>query len=341
LSLDFETQRQCWSTVAHDEAIFLPARVDNQGEGIVINLPTVLILGAGASKPRGFPTGGELLAQARAQELHGLVEMIKPAPASSARPLFEAISGTGEKSLDAMLEHRPALVEAGKALMARALLYREESALGSRQDAPGEWYRDLWGAMSTGSLADFRRNKVTVLTYNYDRSLEFFLITALCERFQKSRTECAAALDCIGPIHLHGQLGFLPELASNVPAHVLYGCAGEGVTPSNVQIAAQNIKIIHEANPQEDVFIRARAALADAKKVVFLGFGFAEQNVTRLTLKTCLDPSTPIYACAKGFTRKQVEVNVKPLFREWSVRQFGEEDWDIAEFLRHYPEALA
>ena len=195
----------------------------------VITTPTVLILGAGASAPRGFPTGWQLLAQARAQELHGLAEMIKPVPATSAPALLQAIAGTGERSLDAMLEHRPPLVEAGKALMARALLYKEESALASRQDSQGEWYRELWAAMSASSLQSFRRNQLTILTYNYDRSLEYFLITALCERFQKSRLECAAMLDCIGPFHLHGQLGLLPELSPRrTRTCCLWLCRGGG-----------------------------------------------------------------------------------------------------------------
>jgi hypothetical protein len=307
----------------------------------VIQTPTVLILGAGASGPRGFPTGWELLAQARSQELSGLAEMIKPMPPMAAPALLQAIASTGERSLDVMLEHRQDLVEAGKTLMARALLYCEERALSSRHDGPGEWYRELWAALRTNSLEEFRRNQLTIVTYNYDRSLEYFLISALCARFQKSPFECAAALDCIGPIHLHGQLGPLPELLPNAPGHVPYGCAGEGVTNANVQIAAQAIKIISEARPNDDGFLRARDALASAKKAIFLGFGYSQTNVDRLSLSTCLDTSTPIYACTTGFTNAQVSFRITPLFREWGVRMFGQENMDIVQYLRHYPDALA
>jgi hypothetical protein len=238
----------------------------------VIATPTVLILGAGASVPRGFPTGGQLLAQARAQELHGLAEMIKPFGAPSAPDLHKAIANTGDKSLDAMLEYRPDLVPTGKVLMARALLNCEMRARGSRQDSQSEWYRELWACLDADSLENFRANPITIFTYNYDRSLEYFLISALCEKFLKSRAECAAALDCIGPFHLHGQLGQLPEFnPRSGPGHVSYGGDPSGITNADVNLAAQGITIISEAHPRSDGFLRARDALSTAKKVVFLG----------------------------------------------------------------------
>jgi len=145
----------------------------------VITTPTVLILGAGASAPRGFPTGGQLLAQARSQELYGLAEMIKPLPAAAAPALYEAIAQTGDRSLDAMLEYRSDLIQAGKTLMARALLYCESRAFPSREDSQTDWYRELWANLDADSLENFRANQITIFTYNYDRSLEHFLISAL------------------------------------------------------------------------------------------------------------------------------------------------------------------
>lgn len=305
----------------------------------MINTPTVLILGAGASA--GFPTGWDLLTQARSQDPRGLAEMIKPVDASAAPALHLAITNTGDKSLDAMLEHRQELVQAGKALMARALLFREEAVRNTTRDQRGAWYRELWAALDVRSFEDFRHNQLTIVTYNYDRSLEYFLIAALRAKFLKPPVECGEALAGIGPIHLHGQLGFLPELAPRSPSPVPYGCAGEGVTNANVDIAAQGIKIIHQARPTDDGFVRAKVALASAKKVVFLGFGFAPTNVERLALNTCLDPNVPIYACTMGYTTQQVDFRIMPLFREWGTRMFGEENMDIVNFLRRYPEALA
>ncbi len=145
----------------------------------------------------------------------------------------------------------------------------------------------------------------------------------------------------IGPIHLHGQLGLLPELSPHSPGIVSYGCAPVGIINSDINLAAQGIKIIHEALPQDESFTKARIALSGTKKLVFLGFGYAKTNVERLSLKKCLHPTAEIYACTKGFTDRQVDFTINPLLREWPLRHFGEEHYDIVQYLRHFPEALA
>ena len=77
------------------------------------------------------------------------------------------------------------------------------------------------------------------------------------------------------------------------------------------------------------------------RKSSFLDSATQKKNVKRLGLKDSLDTNVPIYANTKGFTSQQVDFHIKPLFREWGNRKFGEEAMDIVQFLRLYPEALA
>jgi hypothetical protein len=167
------------------------------------------------------------------------------------------------------------------------------------------------------------------------------LITALCQKYRKSRAVCGEALASIGPIHLHGQLGLLAELSPDSPAHVSYGGGPFGINNSDVAQAAQGIKIIHEAHPTDEGFMKARDALSKAQKVAFLGFGYAKTNVERLSLKDCLPVHVPIYACTKGFTGQQVDFSIKPLFHNYSDCRFGERNMDIVKYLRRYPEVLS
>ena len=51
---------------------------------------------------------------------------------------------------------------------------------------------------------------VAFITFNYDRSLEFFLLTTLKNRYQKTEQECAAKLKNIPIVHLYGKLALLP-----------------------------------------------------------------------------------------------------------------------------------
>jgi len=89
----------------------------------------------------------------------------------------------------------------------------------------GAWYRTLWDAFDLRSLDSFRRTPLTIITYNYDRSIEYALVRALQERFGGTFENCAAALDSIGPIHLHGQLGFLPGFTARAEDIAQYGSA--------------------------------------------------------------------------------------------------------------------
>jgi hypothetical protein len=50
---------------------------------------------------------------------------------------------------------------------------------------------------------------------------------------------------------------------------------------------------------------------------------------------------TTLYARTKGYLPRQAEFNIQALLREWTVQIFGDENMDIAQFLRHRPEALA
>jgi hypothetical protein len=150
----------------------------------VITKPTVLVLGAGASKPFGFPAGRELL------------EIIVKAILSPPFGSFEIRAGVGGRllgcgfreqdlkdfairlqssqrnSVDAFLEHQPEFVEMGKAAIVSALVPYEQV---NQPLMIGDWYRYLFNEMNT-SFEDFDKNKLSVITYNYDRSLEYFFL---------------------------------------------------------------------------------------------------------------------------------------------------------------------
>lgn len=152
----------------------------------MITTPTVLILGAGASKPFGFPTGRELLHEV----VENLVEEPKKFPrtqllrlgysAEEIRSFRIFLSKSGQPSVDAFLEHRPEFVRLGKTAIAQALIPCEslETLFDKTRDSVN-WYQHLSDLMDT-SLHGFRKNEVSVLTFNYDRSLEayFFFCTA-------------------------------------------------------------------------------------------------------------------------------------------------------------------
>jgi hypothetical protein len=219
-----------------------------------------LVLGAGASYPYNFPT---------AEELKGLICATLPNPTAisgrlrgdypdySAEKFFEfreAFLKSGQPSVDAFLERRPNFLGVGKFAIAYCLIpFEDEDKLyRPNPSRGGDWYEHLSDKLNS-SFEDFGRNKLAIITFNYDRSLEHYLLNSLHYLHGKPFDECAIALAQIPIIHIYGQLG--------EPPYPQKGCweyrpNREGVP--NVQRAAAGITLYHEE--QRVKFSRQRSA---------------------------------------------------------------------------------
>ncbi len=218
----------------------------------MIQIPTVLILGAGASRDYGYPSGAELrnliverLRNENSEDFKSLCLFINQ---PQKIPVFrEALEYSGLSSVDAFLERRPNHIFIGKVAMAQVLITYENTQALFKPDKPdkpekksGKWYEYLLG-MLDASQEEFPKNQLSVLTYNYgryDRSFEHFLITALKNNYDCGESEAAKLVKSIPIIHLHGNLGDLP----------FHGSKNErpyrsNVNLDNIKLATGNIKI--------------------------------------------------------------------------------------------------
>ena len=147
------------------------------------------------------------------------------------------------------------------------------------------WYRQLYKAIDT-HLEDFHNNKLSVITFNYDRSLEHFIYTSLrSDNLDKSEAEIAQAANSLEVLHVHGRLGYLPW--QNQP-HDPADCEVPFNTHDGLPDAAKAskyIKIIHEADISDTEFAKARGLLRDAERIYIIGFGFDQTNLKRLGIK--------------------------------------------------------
>ena len=148
--------------------------------------------------------------------------------------------------------------------------------------AQENWLQYLYARLMTDKFEEFLSNKVSFITYNYDRSLETFLPTSLMNSYGRNEEECRAALSHIGIVHLHGRLGYLPwqRDQSAIPF------ALNAVTPQVIEACQREIRIVHEDIEDRNVeFNVARRLLWEAKRIYFMGFGYAPQNVARLNFE--------------------------------------------------------
>jgi hypothetical protein len=272
-----------------------------------------------------------------ADQLEGMLNGAGCGPA--AERLHDALAHTGHSSIDAMLETRDDIARAGKTVIARFLLQQERAAKDNKFRNKGGWYHTLFAALDAPTVQETIAQPITFVSFNYDRSLEYYLSHALRVKF--SPDEAVAPTDLRKKfIHVHGQLGFLPELGTESGRIVHFGGSQSGISDDDVRAAADEIRIVHEPKDDDPRFSLAREAIRNARRLVFLGFGFAPRNLARLDIKGNLNPTTSVFATATNFSTNQMYKFVDAPFADWQNKLIGKEEEDAAEFLRLYPAAL-
>ncbi len=300
----------------------------------MIENSVVLVLGAGASKPYGFPLGHELLV--RAAEDRALYKALSwlQQPLPGQVPQFQAeLRESKSPSIDAFVENRPEFEVIGKAAIAFYLVGCERKAELFRADNQDDWYRYLLDMMLSDGYGAFASNRLRIITYNYDRSLEYAFLRALMFRYGKPLQECANQLRGIDIIHLHGELGGLPELSSEGGQRPY----DTNVDPRYLNVAMQGIRIVHEADPNDDRFENAREALKDADYVIFLGFGYLRENLKRLRLQVHCRSSTVFCGTGVNITESESKL-VRSLFPDhgkWPRITIDLHSQNVLEYMRN------
>lgn len=327
----------------------------------MITRPTVLILGAGASIPLGFPSGEELVSHIltvlekedpartikttleRAMGIEGTPRAILAQALQSLEPDYvidnfrEALFYSGRQSIDTFLEHNPQFLTVGKMAIASVLVPLEnEQTLFS---AKPNWYKLLFNHLNT-EFDEFAENKLSILTYNYDRSLEQFLLTALRNAYQDMEDEydrCWEQLSKIPIIHLHGVLGEFPHSGPDELNH-LERMYDSHLTCRDLRVCAETIRVISEDVADQPQFQQAHDLLRNADVICFLGFGWDPTNLSRLQINTRENwhPGLKRYGTTynKGIAERDW---IYSYFAQVGKIKLGNRADNIDDFLRDFP----
>lgn len=283
----------------------------------MIETPTVLILGAGASKPYRFPLGEELLRDMcthfanRSHELFKRLTHLSERQADEIEDFAIALRLSGQQSVDTFLEKRSEFLGIGKEAISCVLVPRENNehllfGFGSEE----HWYKYLFNKMDAESLEEFQDNKISFITFNYDRSLENFLFVSLKNSYNEDDEKTAKALQAIPIIHVYGQLGKHPYVDKEGRP---YGQAL--VSKNDLDRCVAEIKLFPEDMPVH-TFSEAHRRLEEAERVVFLGFGYYGINLERLQLDRMKERLTMFAGTAVGLEpgeRMQTEDVIREL----------------------------
>lgn len=273
----------------------------------MITKKTVLVLGAGASQPYGYPTGNGLMDQVKNYNVEEILKnrdrgpiwgyIIEKFSEKQCLEFYRTITRSGKYSVDAFLEHRYEFVDLGKAIMSYILISfeREDSLFNAEKN----WYKYFYNKLNA-KFDELTMNNVSVITFNYDRSLEYYLLTAIKNDYGKTEEEAAEVLKSIPIIHLYGNLGDLPSLSKQKENAREYS---QKQTPNIIEICIKNIKIIHEGVEGDPQFSQAHELLSEAEVVCFLGFGYDKTNLERLKVGEIFSKGNKrIYGSSYGFT---------------------------------------
>lgn len=281
---------------------------------------TLFVVGAGASCEFGLPAGAALRDQIAAavdfSKENGdsflrsaISEMEDSAAGFSAASIIAngiGLSPSIDRFLDIYKFH-PSVTYVGKLAIARLILVSEcNSTLfprlgegvfnrggGLRFDkaesgrlAP----RDTWlGKLFSILQEDIRRegpqhlfDGISFISFNYDRCIEHFLYHAVQKLLSLSADDAARVASGVQILHPYGSVG--PLRWQSPGRFVDFG--DDQLYTSHLRKAAENVQTFTERVSDEALLQELRTEMGTARRIVFLGFGFHNQNMDLLRPET-------------------------------------------------------
>jgi hypothetical protein len=196
-------------------------------------------------------------------------------------------------SIDECIDHLadPHVTEMGKIMIARYLAEAETKCLlGTQRDKAGfvqisaltgTWLESFVRVLMNGRRdPDDIGKEITIICFNYDRCIEFYLINAIIQRYEISYQQAHRIVSNMAIIHPYGTLGKLPENPYRLPHEVPFAPAIDAdVDPWDTIIG---LKTYTERVDDTATMHRMTAALHGGAIIMFLGFGFTSENMKLL-----------------------------------------------------------
>lgn len=282
----------------------------------MIELQTLFILGAGASNCYGYPTGNKLNE-----------DLIKRLPfelttlATNAGRIFFDLKDV-EMFSKVYSESHPTLVdyflakspiqkwkEIGKYGITLSLIEAEMKYTNSSKFSyyDKDWFSILFDRMTSDILEQdnidlFQKNQVSFITFNYDRSLEILFYEALKSNYNLDDSKIYELVSSINIFHTFGRM---PLLRYEDHTKRSFHDLGTGITRQFIINTMKNILTIHEREGEVE---RINSEISKAKRIFFLGFGFADENIKLLNMYNNINyDGIEIIATSIGLGKQQTD----------------------------------
>ncbi len=278
---------------------------------------TLFVVGAGASAEAGLPVGSKLKSII-SSKLNLNFDLIEPRSGDQvvARAILEhCASSDGSRdihlfeaachrirdamplatSIDTFIESHnddSTISFCGKLAIVRAIAEEEKSSRlyfdnQARNNSTfftkidDSWFIRLFNALTVGLNKSNIHNifeNVSFIVFNYDRCLEHFLLHALITYFGLPREDASGLIGGLRIVHPYGVIGRLPWLSNIAPTSF-----GQDILTSDLIDRANQIRTFTERVDDIGQLEHIRSFVSNAETVVFLGFGYHEQNLNLIS----------------------------------------------------------
>jgi hypothetical protein len=297
---------------------------------------TLFIIGAGASKEAGLPVGSELAAaiskllyfefefgQLKGGD-HSFLDLLRRHFGNNtilnehlhvARQISEGIYLAN--SIDNYIDihrHDEKIQFCGKAAILYSILvaerksrlYINKSKRRSQIDfssLENTWYVQFAKLLFDGvplSKLDDVFNNVAIVCFNYDRCIEHFLMHALMALYAIPEQQARKVVLELKVYHPYGLVGASPAEPS--PHGIEFGAEIHSIGSS-----CNLLKTYTEQIRDEGLIAGLREEVARAETVVFLGFGYHQQNMLLISPQAGTS-ARRVFGTAKGFSKDDTNV---------------------------------
>jgi hypothetical protein len=165
----------------------------------------------------------------------------------------------------------------------------------------GQFFRILTDNVKNPELIG---REISIICFNYDRCIEFYLTKTISEAYQISRERALSIVERINIIHPYGSLGKLAIQGQDIQEdRIAFG--PDDNFPVDYQDVAESIRTYTEQVTDIEQVAKIHEAMS-CRVLVFLGFGFNNQNMNLLRVDSQRTTPSAVYVSAHGF-HKQVE----------------------------------
>lgn len=279
---------------------------------------TVFIVGAGASKELGLPTGAELSAQIVTMcdvtynrfgegtdpRSYRTIQEMRRQSNDDVTKINGWLAAMGDiqralpfkDSIDAVIDQyhdRPEVAEIGKFMIAKLILDAERGSylglpFGDEAAAnlvTSTWLHTFCRMLFEGIRADELGsvgNNVDVICFNYDRCIEKYLVYALTRAYGLLEDEAIRVVSRVNILHVYGSLGALPDWPDGKTSKHK---SAFGSTTEDAWKVASNLRTFSES-VDSDTDEKIKAIIRRGEQYVYLGLSFGRQNMDLLTTDT-------------------------------------------------------